>query len=163
MTPPTKLSNPPASRESLRWLFRAEFADGHVIEQDPDDTCHSRTDGTGSAFTDVLAYGKPVIFGLYNVENPSESAIVDLITGNFSVNGTALAIHNQMFEPQNYSLELVYFRESRANMTVVATVQEDGSIKQEKVGNTQQFVNRYFIGWQTTIHGKTKQSTIAVG
>lgn len=142
-----------ATREPFQWLFKAEFADGHVIEQDLDDTCHSRDDGTGSAFSDVLAYGRPVAFSLHHVDG-IQMAGVDLKTGNFVVNNTPICIHNQNFEPQKYELELVYFRETRAE----ATMNPD----QEIVG-TRHFVNRYFIGWQTQVNGKNKQVTLAVG
>jgi hypothetical protein len=143
----------PTTREPLQWLFKAEFPDGHMIEQDLDDTCHSRTDGTGSAFSDVLAYGKPKGFTLCHVDG-KQYAYVDLLSGNFVVNGTPIAIHNQNFEPQKYELELVYFRETRVEQTVN---------REAEIVGTRHFVNRYFIGWQTQVNGKNKQVTLAVG
>lgn len=152
-------------REPFRWLFTAEFQDGTTIEQDLDDTCKSRTDGTGSTFTDVLEKEKEsplVAFHMYHVSG-KEAASVDLFTGAFVVNGTPLHAHNQYFEPHKYPLKLVYFRESRVDNDVKGTVLEDGSVDQEHGLNPRHYVNRYFIGWTTELHGKNKQVTIAVG
>lgn len=156
----------PTSKPELNWLFKAEFADGHVIKQDPDDKCHSRTDGTGSAFSDVLAaeaeHGRPTSFALFH-RGDDQMVGVDLRSGNFIVNGTPICAHNQFFDPARYELELVYFRETRVQQDVKATVQEDGSIEQIPIGEPRHFINRYFIGWKTEVNGKSKQTTVAVG
>lgn len=150
-------------KEPLRWLFTAYFEDGHIIRQDMDDTSKTRTDGSGSAFTDVLAYESPLIaFELGRVDD-NQIVTVDLRSGAFIVNGTPLVAHNQYFEPLKYKLELVYFRETRIDQNTKQTVQEDGSIKEEKLGSPRHYVNRYFIGWKTEVNGKEKQTTIAVG
>lgn len=152
-------------REPLRWLFTAEYEDGTTVVQDPNDTCKTRDDGTGSAFTDVLKVEedkKLVAFHLDHV-NGKESASVDLLTGAFIVNGTPLNIHDQNFAPELHPLRLIYHRETRIDQEIKATVEDDGSVTQEDVGDPRHFVNRYFIGWQTTVNGKNKQATIAVG
>jgi len=138
-------------REALRWLFTAYFSDGSSIEQDQDDRCYTRDDGTGSTFTDVLARDDLVKFELTNDES---SVLVDLITGAFVVNGVPLHAHNQFFEPGKYPLELVYFRETRVDQVI----NSDG----EQV-SSKQYVNRYFVGWKTLVNGKYKQVTLAVG
>lgn len=143
-------------REPFSWLFRAQFADNKTIEQDPDDICITRSDGSGSAFTDVLEYSKSApltSFGLQHVSN-EEYVWVDMKTGIFVVNDTPIALHNQNFEPQNYKLEIVYFREQRVEQTIGARAQ---------VLSTRHFTNRYFIGWRTMVNGKNKQVTLAVG
>lgn len=155
--------NKPLEREPLRWLFTAEFSDGTTIEQTQEDKCTTRDDGTGSAFTDVLAREDELTaFHLYHVEG-KEAVSVDLVTGAFVVNGTPLHAHDQFFEPELHKLRLIYHRETRVQQEMKATVQEDGSVKQEPVGEPRHFINRYFIGWQTTIMGKNKQVTLAVG
>lgn len=151
------------NRELLRWLFVANFNSGPKVIQDQYDKCLSRDDGIGSAFTDVLAREDDLIrFALYNVDG-EQWACVDLITGAFIVNGTPLNIHNQHFNPLRYKLRLIYFRETQVKQDVRATMQDDGSIKQEDIGDSRHFINRYFIGWQTTVNGKNKQVTLAVG
>lgn len=146
--PQTKTTSP-----FITWLFVAYFEDGTVIGQTQEDKCTTRTDGTGSAFSDVLAKDGLIKFALERVNEP-ESVVVDLITGEFSVNGTPVIAHNQFFEPQKYDLELVYFRETRVDQKV----DSDG-----KRVSLEHYVNRHFIGWKTQVNGKEKQVTLAVG
>lgn len=145
----------PLQREPLQWLFKAIFADNSSIEQDLDDKCQTRTDGTGSRFTDVLAREEELIaFGLVNTKS-NETVYVDLQTGNFQVGNTPIAIHDQNFEPRLHKLRLIYFRETRAEQTQNA--------KGEVIGE-RHYVNRYFIGWQASVNGgKTVKVTLAVG
>lgn len=141
-------------KEPLTWLFKAKFADEHLIEQDTKDTCHSRTDGSGSAFSDVLAYPEKLVgFGLYNTDE-RQYVWIDLITGNFIVNGTIVCAHNQRFDPMKYELELIYFRETKAQIT------QD---QRGKVISTRHFASRYFLGWKTKVQRAEKQITLAVG
>lgn len=156
---------PKTIREPLAWLFVAEYADGSTISQDAADTCTTRTDGTGSAFTDVLEREKDVrlaAFHLYHLDG-KQAASVDLITGAFIVNGTPVHVHDQYFDPTRHKLRLVYFRENKIDNEVTATVQADGSVTQQSSATARHYVNRYFIGWQTTVGGKNKQVTLAVG
>lgn len=157
------LTQTQTTREPLRWLFIAGFSDGSRIMQDQDDKSSMRSDGTGSTFSDVLAREKELVtFSLFHVDG-NQAVIVDLTTGAFIVNRTPVNLHNQYFNPSRYKLRVVYFRETQVKQDVKATVQEDGSIKQEDIGDPRHFVNRYFIGWQTTVNGKNKQVTLAVG
>jgi len=159
---PTALSNQ-IPREPFRWLFTAEFKDGTIIEQTQEDKCLTRTDGTGSAFTDVLAREDELVaFHLYSVDG-KEAASVDLITGAFIINNTPFHAHDQYFEPTQHKLRLIYHRETRIDSDIKSTVENDGTINQEDVGQ-RHYVNRYFIGWQTTTKtNKNVQATIAVG
>lgn len=151
-------------REDFRWLFTAEFEDGTTIVQDQEDKSTTRTDGTGSTFTDVLAREDELVaFHLYHV-NGKEAASVDLRTGAFVINGTPFHAHEQFFEPTQNKLRLVYFRETRINNDVLSTVLEDMTVDVQDGLNPRHFINRYFIGWQTTTKaGKNVQQTIAVG
>lgn len=150
--------------EPLRWLFVAEFDDGNSIEQTYEDKSLTRTDGTGSAFTDVLEYEKTSRLKAFHLASTDDKQIatVDLTTGAFIVNNTPFHAHDQNFDPTKYELRLIYFRETRYDNISTNTVQGDGSVKNEHVGQ-RHYVNRYFIGWQTTVNGKNKQATIAVG
>lgn len=165
MQPATAQQFNKVEREPMRWLFTAEFADGSTIEQDESDRSQTRTDGTGSRFSDVLAYQDTsplVAFHLYHT-NGKEAATVDLRTGAFVINGTPFHAHNQFFEPGERQLELIYFRETRVESDVRGTVQDDGSVKEEHGLNPRHYVNRYFIGWRTIDAGKETSQTIAVG
>lgn len=156
-------TNQPSNPE-LRWLFVAYFEDGSVIKQTQEDKSLTRTDGTGSAFTDVLAKESQLrVFELHHIDG-KQVVTVDLDSGAFIVNGTPMHLHNQHFEAEKYEKQLVYFRETRVDQSVEATVQPDGSIKERKIGAPRHYVNRYFIGWQTQdANGKHKQVTLAVG
>lgn len=147
----------PLTLEPFRWLFIAHFEDGSEIVQEADDKSKTRTDGTGSSFTDVLEIAKRkklMAFTLRSVAGNAGHVTVDLVSGNFVVNGVPVCAHNQNFEPHRYPLELVYFRETRAEQT--QTVKGD-------IVSARHYVNRYFIGWKTTVNGKDKQVTLAVG
>lgn len=149
-----KRNNPKPHRLTLDWLFIAYLKDGSIIEQTQEDKCTTRTDGTGSAFTDVLAHQDELIaFELHNIHN-GNWARVDLATGNFVVNDVPICAHDQFFEPQRHKLKLIYFRETRAERTQ--------TVQGETVGE-RHFVNRYFIGWETSGATKNIKQTIAVG
>lgn len=153
------LTSQETEREPLRWLFAAHFKDGSELVQTQEDK--STTKESGSAFTDVLARAEELVaFSLFNGET---EVLVDLITGNFVVNGVPVSIHNQYFNPEKYKLELVYFRETRVERVSQSTIQEDSTVTEEQIGDVRHYVNRYFIGWKTRVNGKDKQVTLAVG
>lgn len=138
-------------REPLRWLFVAHFRDGSSIEQPIDDHSKNHVEGAEhnpSAFTDVLEREDELqAFELRQVNGP-ETALVDLITGAFVINGTPFHAHDQFFEPTEHKLKLVYHRETRLDHDMAGNV-------------TRHYVNRYFIGW--TAVGNKNKAIIAVG
>lgn len=151
MTPQDNQLDKPAPPQPLpfNWHFIATFKDGSKFFQDPLDYQPDR-----SSFKTVLERIDDVVcFELKHIDGKQE-VLVDLISGNFMVNDTPLAIHNQKFEPQNYKLELVYFREKREQITQ--------NVKTGELTDPKSFVNRYFIGWKTTVNGEEKQVTLAV-
>lgn len=151
------------TKPTLSWFFTAYFADGSTIEQNETDT--SKDDPKKSSFSDVLSHMKETELTHFSLENPltHETVVVDLKHGNFEINGTPVAAHNQYFEPHRYPLKLVYFRETRIDQDHKTTLNEDGSFTEEKMGDPRHYINRYFIGWETTVHGENKQVTLAVG
>lgn len=151
------------SKPKLDWLFVANLRDGSQIKQTLEDRCLTRDDGTGSAFTDVLANEEHLTgFGLEHVDG-KQWVYVDLTSGNFMINGTPVQLHNQYFEPEKYPLELVYFRETRVDSDIMGTVKDDKSVDYKEVGTPRHYVNRYFIGWKAKVNGKDKQVTLGVG
>lgn len=149
------------TKPHLSWLFVAFFKDGSHIAQTQDDKPKAQPEG--SAFSDVSARMDDLTAFELRHEDGNEVVTVDLVTGAFIVNGTPLHVHNQHFQPENYPLKLIYFRETRVDQNQLATVQDDMSIKTEDVGEPNHYVSRYFMGWETTVNGKNKQATIAVG
>jgi len=149
-------------KPQLDWLFVANFSDGSQIKQTHEDKSATRKDGTGSAFSDVLdREGELIGFGLEHTDG-KQWVFVDLVSGNFMVNGTPVQLHNQNFEAHKYPLGLVYFRETRAERDMSGTVQDDLSVDYQNTDN-RHYVNKYFIGWKTEVNGKQKQVTLAVG
>lgn len=144
--------------EPFRWLFTAHFSDGS-IEQTAEDVLP-----TSNQFKPVIERLDDLLaFDLRRVGS-DEIVTVDLKTGAFIVNGTPMHLHEQNFEPSFYKLKLVYFREKREQANAEATVGEDGAVDYGKYSPTRSYVNRYFIGWQTTDKaGKNHQVTLAVG
>lgn len=140
----------------LKYLFVAEYADGSFIEQTSHDV--SQADPKRSAYFDIALKGQPDRFSL--VEQFSETPnvmTVDLRDGQFEHNGYPFIIHDQLFQPdpKKSPLELIYFRETRKEITVGA----DGTVKE--MGET--YVNRYFIGWKTKNEkGRWIRSTVAI-
>lgn len=155
------MTQTPATTPHLSWLFAAFFKEGAPVIQDQTDTPKEQPEG--SAFTDVLARESDLTHFELHHEDGDKIVTVDLTTGAFIVNGVPLDLHNQNFEPSKYPLKLIYFRETRIEQTTRATVQEDGTIKEVPVGDARHYINRYFIGWETTVNGKNKQVTLAVG
>lgn len=149
------------TKPHLSWLFVAYFKDGSHILQTQED--QSSTSETGSAFTDVMAHFDDLVAFELRHEDGDKVVTVDLKTGNFVVNGIPICIHNQYFEAEKYDLKLIYFRENRVDQKQTATVQPDLSVETEDIGTFIHYVNRYFIGWETTVNGKNKQATLAVG
>lgn len=144
--------------EPFRWLFIAHFNDGSIIEQTPDDI---KPDS--NQFKPVLERQEDLVaFELKRVDS-DEIVTVDLQTGAFIVNGTPFNAHEQNFEPTNHKLRLVYYRERREQASAVGAVEEDGSLSYSNIIPERSYINRYFIGWQTTVRGKNKQVTLAVG
>ena len=130
----------------LKYLFTAHYKDGTTIEQTQED---ASVTGKGSAFTDVLAKKGITLFDITDGDN---SASVDLISGEFTVNGAVLNLHEQYFNPEEHKLRLIYFRE-----TIVERVQT-GETTEDR-----HYVNRYFIGWQCTDkEGKNHKALMAV-
>jgi len=161
-----QLQAPQQAKLHLDWLFVAFFANGYTIQQTHDDKCLTRDDGTGSAFTDVRERNERdhdlVAFELRHIDG-DKAVMVDLKTGAFMANGIPMHLHNQNFDPTKYDLKLIYFRETRVDQNVKATILDDMSVSQKQIGDLHHYVNRYFIGWETEVNGKKKQQTLAVG
>lgn len=149
------------TKPHLSWLFVAFFKDGTQITQTQADEPKEQPEG--SAFSDVAARMDDLAVFELRHEDGQQVITVDLQTGAFVLNGTPFHAHNQAFKPENYPLKLVYFRETRVDQRQLATVQDDMSVKTESLGAPDHYVNRYFVGWETEVHGKNKQVTIAVG
>jgi hypothetical protein len=127
-------------RPHLKYLFIAEFFDGSVYRQTPDDT--SRVDPLRSCFYDVLNHPAPVTRFTLRGED-ALSASVELTTGLFTVNGVTFRAGDPRCVPSSY--RLVFYRQH-----VV-----------EIIGGDRHDVT-YHLGWQGEFAGRNVQCTIAV-
>lgn len=144
-----KTQKTPPSPPTFSWLFKAYFNDGSMIQQTAEDALPD-----SNQYKEVLdRLDDLIVFKLVHIDG-KQSALVDLMTGNFAVNSTPICIHNQMFDPTKYKLDLVYHRERREQQTQDTAT---GQVEEKS------FINRYFIGWKTQVNGKDKQVTLAVG
>lgn len=136
--------------QKLKYLFRAEFSDGSIYDQTQED--QSLTEPLRSAFYDVLQREEDLI--KFTLVGEGHEYSVDLRDGHFEVDGVSIDIAEQNFVPLE-PLRVVFFREVRQEF-------EHGGFLNPDVKPIRRYVNRYFIGWQTTIKGKNHQRTIAV-
>lgn len=153
MNPPRQQPKPQGgSSPFLNYLFVAEFADGEIIQQTPED--QSLIEPTKSAFYDVLEKSKTIKLQRFHLANEHNIYTVDLRDGSFEVNGLSFEAHDQYLEIEQ-PLRLIYFRENH----VLSAVDSNSN---DKITPYKHYVNRYFIGWQFTKDGKNYQQTIAI-
>ncbi len=141
----------------LKYLFTAFFEDGTVIEQTSQDK--SIVEPLKSAFYDVLEYEKksPLkSFLLTHYDNVENYVLVNLKDGTFNVNGQPIEIADQNFLPET-PFKLIYFRETRIEIDLSKQVGKEDEAKEERF-----YINRFFIGWQSTWKNQNYQRTIAV-
>ena len=154
-----------AKTQLFSWLFVAFFEDGTIIRQT------EAVEQGHSMMIDVTAKQKEsplVAFELWHIDG-DKKVTVDLKTGAFIVNGIPLQAQSDFafenpkpFDPSKHELKLEYWRTRREQLTQTATMQEDGSVITESVQLPSQ-IDRYFVGWSTTIDGERKQAILAVG
>lgn len=102
-------------KESLKYKWRAEFEDGHVIEQ-PEDDRYSKHDDKAehnpSAFRDVTDYWKKSPLTRFSLHGNSADYSLELNTGRFNFNGTIFI----MDEEANIKRKLIFFRNCNWDM-----------------------------------------------
>lgn len=132
------------TEQPLKYIWQAGFDDGTKLTQPENDQYSKHIEGAEhnpSSFRDFLdkcETARPVWFGLISNE---EEYLVDLITGEFVVNGSPFSVQEQNVEPPKMP-KLIYFREVRKEFV-------DG---QEQDA----YVNRYFLGWEDKFNSKLK-------
>jgi len=122
----------------LKYLFIAEYYDGSIFKQYPDDL--SKIDSQKSAFYDVEV-DKVKRFSL---NGEGHLFTIDLSDGHGEVDGRI--IYPPKSPPEKCKLQLVYYRR----------------IQQSFSGGKTDSKMRYYIGWQTTYRGKNYKWEIGV-
>lgn len=112
---------------SLNYHFVAEFDDGSVIEQTPDDI--SVLDPKKSEFYDVLQAKKTLKwFSLVGDRTYS----LDLETGTFEINGSAFIVGDQIDTKD--SLELIYYKQVRRHQNITVDTKTGQELDRQDAG-----------------------------
>ena len=134
------------------YSYTAVFEDGTVIEQDRNDEngdrSLTRTDGTGSRFTDVLEKEKESKLISFVIHNDNYSLGVDLRDGHFELNGVPFFQHRP--DQDNYKdFRIIYYR------SVQRVMNQNG----EQLSGS---ATSYTVGWQVTHNGKNVQRIVSI-
>lgn len=134
----------------LKYLFVAEFADGHRILQTPEDK--SEQDPSKSEFYDVMEYEKKSPLIKFSIGHTSEDkwAVVDLVDGHFEINGHPFYLHLNL-PSKEPKFRIIYFRIRTEQLTMIGDERIPTSLEPS-----------YMLGWQTTIEDKNYQETIII-
>jgi hypothetical protein len=132
----------------LKYLFKVEFADGVLFEQNSEDK--SLIEPKRSAFFDVLEREKESRILRFLLTNGDHAYLVDLVDGHFEIDGMSFNCHETL--PHDYpDRRLIFYRQHRHDFNSA------GGAMGEEINHTVE----YFIGWQTTINGKNYKETIS--
>lgn len=138
--------------DPLKYLFIANFEDGHEIVQPPDDRSQRYVEGADhnpSAFTDVLDYlsQSPLLrFSLFNVATRREAVSLELKTGYFEIFPSPKRFKiNGNQSP--HKPDIIFHRITQMKRTITPII-EDGKV----VGSTTQDfppeIVAYALGWK---------------
>ena len=121
----------------LKYLFHAEYTDGTIFYQMPEDV--SKQDSKRSAFYDV-DHSRLRAFHLLGQEY---CYTVNLVDGSFMVNGVSFRMHEEPLE----NFRLIFFRRHTHSFT--------GSSETHKIV--------YRLGWQATdAEGRNQQRVMEI-
>jgi hypothetical protein len=148
----------------LKYLFRVTYKDGSVSKQTKDDI--SALDPKRSCFYDVVQKLHEVwLFELIEtIPILPKKYAVDLITGEFSVNGQRFQLgwNNIMDVPPDVALppfKLIFYTQVKRHTRVTYQVKTGNILKQEPAG----FDKVYFIGWEAKDNkGRNIKRTIGI-
>jgi|ERR1700719_3524342 len=142
----------------LKYLFVAEFTDGTVIEQTPDDMSKL---GLRNCYSDVLEAqknGKILKAFTLNRVGSVENVSVNLLTGIFTINGLEVLLESDKLPALPDHFELIWYHQVTRDMNITYAVQTGKEVDRTYAPEFRE----YFIGWKCTIHGKSYQQKIAV-
>jgi len=134
------------TKQPLKFLWTATFADGHIIQQ-PEDDRYSKHDDTSewnpSSFRDIIEYSETSPLVLFAILNEEHKVELELNSGTFTQNGLRYQIG-----PSGEN-KLIYFRD----------------MNQENVDGEWQepYVVNYNIGYEyKDEHGKVQKRIITI-
>ncbi len=151
---------------TLKYLFRAEYRDGSVIEQTHEDRSAIDPEKR-NCFYDVLNGERPLSeLKTFSIHGEGHSYLVDLTDGHFEVDGVAFFMHeacdksvDPMQVTENVNLRdfrLVYYIANAK--TFSADVQDGKIIGMKESGH----IRTWHLGWQCTVDGENYQKIMRV-
>lgn len=141
----------------LKYLFEAEFIDGTVFKQTPEDKSSMEPDR--NCYFDVLEMvknGKTI--RRFSLVSEGNRVTVDLGTGIFYINHLAVLLESEKLPRLPDKFDLVWYHQVTQNKNITFEKKTGTILKTE---NEPEF-REYFIGWQANINGKNYKQKIAV-
>jgi hypothetical protein len=135
----------------MKYLFEANFKDGEIYVQHPEDLPKEGTSGSSFAFV-KQKIDEVTAFYLLPQSGCSEEYCtgINLENGIFLINGLPVKIDEKDFPlgfPPDIQRRLIYFR--RVTVNYIGTVEQNKSTE-------------FCIGWQATVNGKNYQQIISI-
>lgn len=150
--------------DPLKYLWLAEFDDGHTISQPPDDKYPGfdpEADHNPSAFrliSDYLPNSPLKSFCVFNPMDGVSIAKVYLKTGMFKVRGSKHSFRLcSLDEPRNP--DLIFYRIVRQDR-VITPVIENGVLVDSKTEDKAPEIKGYALGWKD--HGKSNEHVLVL-
>lgn len=140
-----KKDNTMSEPVQLKYLFVAQFDDGRVINQTPEDKSIIDPEKR-SQFYDVLQH--PAKLEYFTLVGDGNVIKVDLRSGIFYVNGLAVLLESEKLPTIPDKFDLIFYRQHTHHF----------NLKHEEIDHNIE----YFIGWKCKIKGKTYQQKLAV-
>jgi hypothetical protein len=128
----------------LKYLFKATFQDGSVIEQTPDDRSANDPENR-SQFFDALERSKNTRMTSFLLQGQGHEYAVDLTDGHFEIDGVPF----RMIEGMLPYYEIVFFRRHTHDFVAGTGQETNHSIV-------------YRLGWQCNDDGKNYQRVMEI-
>lgn len=153
-------------KPKLTYLFEAEYFDGHIYKQNPQD--HSVNfppvkDDNGewqgkSCFTDIAQDVENHLIKRFSLVRDNNRVSVNLENGLFTINGLQVLLEEEKLPiiPEHFTL--IYYRQVSVHQNVTYALDTGDILGREDAGH---FLE-YFIGWKCTISGREYKQKLAV-
>lgn len=154
-------------RPKLTYLFEAEYHDGRVYKQNPDDSSikfppvkdeNGELQGK-SCMADIQEDLENHLIRRFSLVGKGNRITVDLKLGNFYVNKLSVLLESDKLPSFPEHFDLVYYRQNTVDVNVTFNKKTKEAIKHEQQGG---IFTEYFIGWRCTINGREFKQKLAV-
>jgi len=142
----------------LKYLFKTEYVDGTTFKQTKEDT--SLVDPKRNAFYDVL--NNPTRVKTFTLERYLERYSINLITGNFKINGVEIVPEPIVDKQGNAQVvlnrKLIWYMSVKRILDATYSTINGSIMKIKEVPEDR----TYYFGWETTIKGKNYKRVIGI-